>query len=274
MLLLIFTANLMFYMAGCDITGERDSTELPEPGFNYEIVDENGITINRVTHKKIDELEVETSLGLFGNEFMSAQLLEQLTQQLGLDQEMFRRDEIILHAESGIDQDVHFASLKFTFPKSAPFGTGSHQISSLPKEHLLNIIHIFWEMRRDRMSAIKLNQSLNNESQIIGSFDDSVQMNYFEFGFGLQDIQYMYFSTGGNLTINSVTEERISGSFSVDLAGIPILIFDLEEFPAEPELREIRIIGEFTAEPGDFEDLKQIRTDLLRNSDLPFIPLF
>jgi hypothetical protein len=46
------------------------------------------------------------------------------------------------------------------------------------------------------------------------------------------------------------------------------------EFPEETELREIRIIGEFTAESGDFEDLKHIRTDLLRDSDLPFIPLF
>ena len=265
--------SLLLFISGCNVTGDSN-TELPEPGFSYEIIDENGETINRVTHEKVDEQIVETSLGLFGNEFMPTEILEELSEQRGLDPELFRRNEIILHAESGIDQDVHFASLRFTFSNANPFQDGSFQISSVDKEHLLDVLRIFWEMRRDRTPFKNKNQLLENEYLFSGPFNESVNMNYFEFGFGLQVNRYIYFSTDGNLDVQSVTDERVSGSFSVELAGVPILIFDLEEFPVEPDFKEIRIVGEFTAEPGDFEDLKLIRTDLLRNSDLPFIPLF
>lgn len=265
--------SLLLFISGCNTTGDSN-TELPEPGFSYEIVDENGITINRVTHEKVDEQNVETSLGLFGDEFIPPEIFEQLIQQLEVDPEIFKRDEIILHAESGIDLDVHFASLRFTFSNTNPLRTESFQISSFEKEQLLSIIRIFWEMRRNQSPFKNFNPSFENEFQLVGPLDEVVNMNYFEFGFGLQEQQYIYFPTDGTLDILSVADERVSGTFSIDLAGIPVGILDHQEFPDEPEFKEIRIVGEFTAEPGDFEDLKRVRTDLLRNSDMPFIPLF
>jgi len=85
---------------------------------------------------------------------------------------------------------------------------------------------------------------------------------------------FMYISTGGELELENVTDEFVSGKFFVDLTGLSMDIFDAKEFPETPDVHRVRIIGDFIAEPGDFNDLKQIRFDLLRETGVPFIPLF
>jgi hypothetical protein len=56
------------------------------------------------------------------------------------------------------------------------------------------------------------------------------------------------------------------------LVGVPKEIMSAEEFPEDPDVRAYRITGNFTAEYGDYRDLKRIRSDLFRG--MPVIPLF
>ena len=270
----ILTVGFLLIFISCDLTGETEANEVIEPGFSYDIIDENGVTLNKVTHQKVDGIEVETSLGLFGDKFFPFEMREAVSEQFGLDPDLFKRNEIILHAEKGIEGDVHFASLKFTLPQSVPFHTNTFQISSLTEEQWLNMLRIMWEMRREHRSEKSISENLLANNTIAGSADERVSISYYEFGFGLQDTMFMYISTGGELELENVTDEFVSGKFFVDLTGLPMDIFDAKEFPETPDVHRVRIIGDFIAEPGDFNDLKQIRFDLLRETGVPFIPLF
>lgn len=270
----ILTAGfLLLILNSCDVTGEADPDEITEPGFSYEIIDENGKTLNKVTHENVDDVEIETSLGLFGDEFFPFEIRVEVSDQFGLDPDLFKRNEIILHAEKGIEGDVHFASLKFSLPRSVPFHKDTFQISSLTQEQWLNMLRIMWEMRREHRSEKSISENLLANNTIAGSTDERVSISYYEFGFGLQETMFMFISTGGELELENVTEEHVSGNFSVDLIGLPMDIFDAKEFPDTPDIHRVRIIGNFIAEPGDFNDLKQIRFDLLRDTGVPFIPL-
>lgn len=264
----------LLILNGCDITGEPFPEESIEPGFSYKIVDENGVTLNKVTHERVDDIEVETSLGLFGNNFIPTEMLDLISQRFGVDPETLKRDEIILHAEKGIEQEVHFASLRFSFPPSLPLQAGTFQNYSLTKEQWLNTLRLMWEMRQSRGSENPLPENILQNKGVAGTADEMISMNYYEFGFGLQETMFMFISTGGSLDLNEVTEEFVAGDFSVELMGVPINILDAEEFPETPDVHTVRIIGNFVAEPGDFEDLKRIRFNLLEDTGISFIPMF
>lgn len=270
----LFGICLTLFLTGCNLTDTNENSVVPEPGFTYEITDENGATIGKVSDRQVDEIDVETGVGLFGNEFLPTEMLDRISERFGIAPELFKRNEIILHAESGVEQDIHFASLRFKFPAAEPLNPGSYQIFSLNEEQLLQTLRNFWDFGRNHRPFNNFKMLRNTASKQNLMTSDTVFANYFEFGFGLQNNQYVYFSKGGTVDIESVTDERVNGSFSLELTGIPVLIFELDEFPDEPELRSIRIIGDFTAEPGDFEDLKQLRFNLLSDFELPFIPLF
>ncbi len=270
---LLLGGLLLLILNGCDVTGDPDPEESIEPGFSYEIVDDNGVTLNKVTHEKVDDIEVETSLGLFGNNFIPTEMLDMISQHLGVDPETLKQDEIILHAEKGIEQEVHFASLRFSFPPSLPLQAGTFQIYSLTKEQWLNTLRLMWEIRQSRGSENPLPENILQNKGVAGTSDDMISMNYYEFGFGLQETMFMFISTGGSLELDEVNEEFVTGNFSVELMGVPIHIFEAEEFPEAPEVHTVRIIGDFVAEPGDFEDLKRIRFNLLEDAGIPFIPM-
>lgn len=271
----VLTAGfLLLILNGCGVAGETETDQVIESGFSYEIIDEKGVTLNKVTHQKVDDVEVETSLGLFGNEFFPFEMRDAISEKFGLDPDLFKRNEIILHAEKGIEGDVHFASLRFSLPQLVPFHTSTFQITSLTEEQWLNMLRIMWEMRREHRSPKALSENLLTNNSIAGSADEKVGINYYEFGFGLQETMFMFLSTGGELELENVTDEYVSGNFSVHLTGLPMDIFDANEFPDTPDVHRVRIIGNFVAEPGDFNDLKQIRSNLLRETGIPFIPLF
>ncbi|MEX2344867.1 MAG: hypothetical protein WD604_04585 [Balneolaceae bacterium] len=265
---------LFLILNGCDVTGDSDPEESIEPGFSYEIVDDDGETLNKVTHEKVDDIDVETSLGLFGNNFIPAEMLDRISQHLGVDPETLKQDEIILHAEKGIEQEVHFASLRFSFPPSLPLQAGTFQIYSLTKEQWLNTLRLIWEIRQSRGSENPLPENNLHSKGGIGTANEMINMNYYEFGFGLQDTMFMFISTGGSLELDEVNEEFVMGNFSVELMGVPMDILEAEEFPEAPDVHTVRIIGDFVAEPGDFDDLKRIRFNLLEDAGIPFIPLF
>ncbi|MEX1268694.1 MAG: hypothetical protein WEA56_06800 [Balneolaceae bacterium] len=264
---------LLLILNGCDVTGDPDPEESIEPGFSYEIVDDNGEILNKVTHEKVDDIEVETSLGLFGNNFIPAEMLDIISQHLGVDPETLKQNEIILHAEKGIEQEVHFASLRFSFPPSMPLQAGMFQIHSLTKEQWLNTLRLMWEIRQSRGSEYPLTENIIQNKGVAGTSDEMISMNYYEFGFGLQETMFMFISTGGSLGLDEVTEEYVTGNFSVELMGVPMDILEAEEFPEAPDIHMVRIIGDFVAEPGDFEDLKRIRFNLLEDAGIPFIPM-
>lgn len=264
---------LLLNLNGCDITGDPNPEESIEPGFSYEIVDDNGETLSKVTHEKVDDIEVETSLGLFGNNFIPTEMLDMISQHLGVDPETLKQNEVILHAEKGIEQEVHFASLRFSFPPSLPLQAGTFQIYSLTSEQWLNTLKMMWEIRQSRGSENPLPENILQNKGVAGMSDEMISMNYYEFGFGLQETMFMFISTGGSLELDEVTEEFVTGNFSVELMGVPMDILEAEEFPEAPDIHTVRIIGDFVAEPGDFEDLKRIRFNLLEDSGIPFIPM-
>ncbi len=93
----------------------------------------------------------------------------------------------------------------------------------------------------------------------------SITVNYHEQGFGQAGIDYLYFATDGQLELTSVSDNLIEGNFSIELSALPTALLTVDTLPENPEFKEFRIIGDFVAKYGNYEDLYEAQTDFFKN---------
>lgn len=253
-----FTAILMatLLISACSVSGDDDREAVHH--FNYQVYDEQGEMISTVSDETNDESEIETSLGLFGDRFFP----EWIAEDLGLDPSILQRNQIYLHAENGVTEDVRFATLNFSFPLLSDWKTDSYEVFSITEENWIETLRRFWEERRDRLDG---NLSIESDMENLEDdrwFSGNVNANYNDFGIGTGNLNFFYVTTGGEVEITSVSADRLEGTFTIDISGLPGSILNADSFPDEPEMNRYTITGSFAAVPGDFEDLLEARTDI------------
>lgn len=247
----LFMGVFILIMSGCEVSGNEESVQ---PQFSYEIYDEKGELLKKVTHERVGDVEMERSFGLFGDHFAPPTFAE----KIGRDWEDLRQHEIYLHVEKGVGEDLHFVTLRFSFNKMEEWKSGVYGVSTfLSKEEWLDRVRNMWERQQDfRQVQYQeyANQNLLPNTNLLEMEEQAMSVHYDERGFGIK--RYIYLSTGGYLELENVSDDRLKGNFSVDLAALPADILLADEFPEDPEFRTFRITGTFVTEYGDFYDLK------------------
>ena len=256
--ILYLTASLIaaFLLSACSVSGDDDRE--PVHQFTYQVFDEQGEMISTVSDETSGETEIETSLGLFGDSFFP----DWIAEDLGLDPSILQRNQIYLHAENGVTEDVRFATLNFAFQRLSDWDIDSYEVFGVTEENWIEVLRRIWEERRDRLSG-----NLSDEAGAESLDDDrwfsrKVNANYNDFGIGTKNLNFMYVTTGGEIEITSVSDDRIEGSFTIDISGLPGSIMSADSFPDELNMNRYTITGSFAAVPGDFEDLLEARTDI------------
>lgn len=273
-IVILFLGVLTLILSGCDISGGQDEASPVEPYFSYEVYDESGNLLQRVSNERVDEVEIETSLGLFGEQFYPPWIVdwieETIAEHTDIDPGDINLDKhsIWLHAEQGVQENIYFSMLNFTFPVMEEWNKNTFHVSALvSKEEWVNFLRYIWENMKEFHgdSSGRINVQITHMSRDMD--EHSVIINYHESGFGLQGTSYVFLPQGGYVELESVTGEFAEGNFSIDLTGLPadILAVNAEEFPENPEFRDFRITGQFAAEYGDYNDLKQARHDLINS---------
>lgn len=245
---------------GCDLFGGDDADSgIDEPFFNYNVYDESGELVQTVTSERVGEQELDISLGIFGDRFLPPELAESLVDRLGVDPDDLNRNQIYLHAERGLSDEVNFMTLHFAFDRREEWSTGTFDLSTFSKERWLNSLENIWKLMRERMAY----QTQDDEIEFTPTPTDSrVNFNIVEHMLAMREIPFMYIATEGYLELEEVSDEFLPGNFSIELAGLPADILQAEEFPDDPEFAAYRIEGSFAAEYGDFNKLLKARTDL------------
>lgn len=245
-------------ISGCDVIGGLGNEELTQHQFSYKIYDENGELLKKVTQERIGGVEVERSLGLFGENFLPPWIVE----GSGLDPDDLRQHEIWLHADKGTNEDVH--TLRFGFPFMEQWKRGKYLLPEVSKEDWLEL---FKRMRENRQVHQYERYTIQNRLLIANSFEIREQMSsvgYYEsvfatersYGLRIDSTSYMYQSTGGYVELENITGDLLEGSFTVDVVGLPMkIIFFSDDLPEDPEFRMYHITGSFVTAYGDYDDL-------------------
>lgn len=253
--LVAFLMTALLFSA-CSVSGDDDREAAHH--FNYQVFDEQGEMISSVSDESDDDTEIETSLGLFGDSFFP----EWIAEEIGLDPSILKRNQIYLHAENGATGDVRFATLNFAFPRLYEWETDTYEVFSVSEENWLETLRRFWEHRHDRLNGNLSDgaglEKLNDDRW----FSGMVSANYNDFGIGTRNLNFIYVTTGGEVEITSISDSRLEGIFTIDISGLPGLLFNADTFPEKPAMNRYTITGSFAAVPGDFEDLLQARTDI------------
>jgi hypothetical protein len=184
---------------GCDVSGDQGEQDAPEPYFSYEVWSESGEILKKVSSEHIEEIESETSLGLFGEQFYPPWLAALIAESLDIDPEDLNLDrhEIWLHAENGFQEEVHFATLQFSFPSMNDWNEGTyHVIPIFSPERWLEHLRLIWEMRREHNEQAGM-QNLQSMSVIPEIDEYSLIFNYNESGFVQGGIRYMFLQEEG-----------------------------------------------------------------------------
>ena len=273
--------------AGCDVfNSDNDDATNREPFFNFEVQDENGEVLTTASDDQLNGKEIETGVGLFGEEFTSPRLIEQFQErtEFELSPEAFRQKRIFLHAEEGegIGDSVRYASVNFAFSRLDEWQEGRFEIRGFSKEERLAILRRSFEhfqrtptppdsadgqASHDTLFVITGADtvSIDSTSGIFHNFDpdETVHMNYFESD-GSRFPEYLFMPVEGFIELENVTEDRISGSFEVSIGGLRAISFSGEVFPEDPEFRTFNIHGNFTARHGNYEDLARLRAQRIK----------
>lgn len=260
-LILVFLAAV-----SCDSTSDLRNGEIYESHFfSFELIDEHGKTVEFFSNEKAGDVEIEQSAGLFGDNFIPPELVDLITSSIPVTPEQLRRDQIYLHAEREIEGAIHHVTLMFNFPNQDEWTTGSKGFIEQSEEFLIERFRLFWEFRRglrdpDNLTALPVGPG----SSISPPPGQQVVANYIQMGFGdpAEAFSYSFFSLGGVLHLDEVTDKHIKGNFSLELLGLPANLYQLEEFPEELETLNYIVTGEFVALHGNYEDLRKMRADL------------
>jgi len=255
-------------LTGCDVFNSDDDASNREPFFNFEVQDENGEVLTVASSEQLDGTEIETGIGLFGEQFISPEVIERFietAEEAGIDRdkEDFRQLDMFLHAEKGINDNIHFVSLNFSFLRSEKWKEGRFQVVGLSREEWLDSIQLFWERARDR--GLEQHDLLASTIFIFppGTDEHSVWMQYKEAGFG-KNHEYVFQPIKGFVELEHVSDEHAEGNFSVDLGALSSDILSGDQFPEDPGFRTFHISGNFVTEHGNYEDLEQVRSDIFR----------
>lgn len=259
---ILFITGVMLTISSCETTQAPTPSESPGYRFSYEVFDENGLKLRQVTHEQINEVKIETSFGLFGEQFLSPSVAEQLN--LDIDPSDLQHNEIYLHAEKGINEDINFATLDFSFPVEKNWHNDSYRVVQLyTKKQWL-------EMIRQARQHVENPEDLPPIEQVpeftFPEMDEhSIIVNYNERGLSQVGTDYLYIVTNGKLELTSVSDNRIKGHFSIELSALPSDILTTDTLPDDPKFKEFRIIGDFTAKHGNYKDLLEAQTDFFQH---------
>ncbi|MDX1637161.1 MAG: hypothetical protein R3281_04265 [Balneolaceae bacterium] len=266
-----FLFMLGLLLSGCELLGLSGGEEKEEPvsRFSYEVIDQERNVTKSVTNQQVEETEFETGLGLYGDQFLPPSLIE----NFDVPPELFRRHEIYLHAENGVDEDVQFVSLRFGFPLMESWEAARYTFPETTKEELLERLR----MLRDRFrgnTGSRAGLFVNEPgSELLQTNEHVATMSYFDSGLVTRRSHgklielgnYFYQAIGGYIELTDVYGERIKGQFSVDMISLPMdLLFFSDTFPENPDVDTYRIVGEFETVPGNYADLQQARAELFQ----------
>lgn len=281
--IIVLFLSLLGLTAGCDVfNSDGDEGANQEPFFNFEVQDENGDLLTAASSEQLDGTEIETGVGLFGEEFVSPDFIARLQEstEFEIRPEAFKQKRIILHAENGIGDSVQFASVNFAFSQLDEWQEGQFGIRGYSKEQRLALMRrtfeLFQQSRRDSTGGeashdtvfVDGNVDLDSVSTepFFHDFDpgETVHMNYFERD-GSRFPEYLFMPVEGFIELQNVAEDRITGSFEVELSGLRPDILSGDEFPENIEFRTFTIRGDFTARYGNYEDLAKLRAQRIKS---------
>lgn len=248
-------------VAGCDIFNSKDSGGVSNlQSFRYEVWDEDDVLLREISHEGTEKMHIDVSLALFGEHFLPETMVERieemwekrLEQNPDLEMPDFRRPQIHLHAENAIGDDILYASLHFQMRNMEQWEPGVYETHEITVEQWLEFA---------RQSAFGPG---GNMSVFRGGGGPDMTVGYREHGFGIGFQRSVYQTLEGYLELETVGGDQLEGSFELELAAMRKLGRN-EPFPDDPEVRRYRIVGDFIAEYGDFDDLQQARINMYEN---------
>lgn len=250
------TLFLALMLSGCDIFSNQDERDPGEPYFSYIVYDENGELIKEVTHERIGESEVQTSLTLFGDRFTPPSIADAIE----TDPENLRRSVIYLHAETDLeDNQIEIINFRFPFLLEE-LKSGTYPVFELSADKWLNMLRNMWESFQDLRDKEFESQNFLAATNSFETEGQTINVVYHEFsGAGNEPgLKFLYQATRGTVELEYVSGVQVAGSFTIELAGLPVEIMTADEFPEDPEFRTYQIIGNFNTEYGDYSDLDQV----------------
>ena len=270
--------------AGCDVfNSDNDDATNREPFFNFEVQDENGEIITAASSEQLNGDEIETGIGLFGEEFIAPDFIERLQEhaEFEIDPESFRQRQIFLHAEEGIGDSIRYATLNFKFLKLDEWKEGRFEVHGFSKEQRVNLLRNTFERHRRNQEAIEA--FMNGEIPQDTSYVDSTNTHFSLFdlfdSFSLTEQtiimnfaqtkssdfpKYLLMPVDGVVDLESVTDDRIEGSFNIILGGIQTEIFLGDEFPENPDLQLFDMRGDFVTKRGNYVDLTELKAKRIK----------
>lgn len=252
----IFLLCSTFILLSCD--RDDDTYQANEASFDFELLNENGESVSHVSNQSVDELEIDKSLAIWGNEFRPDFLSDRWQHDFPEPYQIF------LHAEREENDEIGFISLNFSIPVGKELTPGEYQQVELNKERWLESLKRMWEMRQENAKGAQIQN--NYQHPVLEHMHDiepgNVTVNYFESGFGRSATPRIYAAMSGSMTLDEVTDEFVKGEFSVEVSGISWDFLEKSDFPENITTTNYQIVGSFTAGKGDYEDLREIRERL------------
>ena len=245
---------LLFALLGCDQTTDPGTNEdFEDQAFQVELINEVGETIEVLSNEKVGDIDIREAVVLFGDSFRPPHVAE----RFGMDEEMLKRDQIVLHAEQEIGGELFYISMSFTFQNQSTWDEGMFYVPEISEEAIIDRFRKIWEIRREMESRRSTDKAFKTPQT-----NQRVVVNYAQFGFAGAGTPHVYQSLNGEIELSKVSGRNISGAFSVNLLGLPTDIYQMEELPDELNTLKLRIRGEFTANHGDYSDLKKLAADM------------
>lgn len=248
-------------VAGCDIFNSKDSEGISDrQQFSYQVFDEEDKMVLEVDNNRAGDMELEISMALFGEHFLPetmVQLIEErweqrLEQNQDLEMPDFRRPQIHLHAENAIGDDILHASLHFQMHNMEQWEPGVYETHAITVEQWLELARLSPFGPGGNMTVFR------------GGGGPDMTVGYREYGFGIGFQRSVYQTLAGHLELQTVGGDHLEGSFDLELAAMRKLARN-EPFPDDPEVQRYRIVGDFVAEYGDFDDLQQARINMFEH---------
>lgn len=268
---ILAVTTIILFVKGCDnVSGpDSDETDLLH-SFSYEIFDESGELLTSITHEKIGDAEITASAGFFGNEFMPPWLLEAVSEQIGVDPEELKINEIYLHAETDGEADLNSATLKFSLPSADQWKTGNFHATGTTVENRLNFIKTIWQARQDnrpdfsaKIPGFEFNNTEPSGHVVSISYSETGFATETSYGVRIDPDGTQYFQLEGSLILDDATDNLLEGRFTTKLLGFPMdVLYYSDEFPDDPEYHIIHVSGSFTAVRGDYFDLMESTSKL------------
>lgn len=269
--LALVVLSAILFLTSCDSPNGPGNEEELNYSFEYKVFDENGGLLSVVSDKQVDENPIKASAGYFGYEFFPPWLLESIPENSPIDPESVKENQIYLIAETDLPEPSKTYSLRISFPDMQQWETGEYQLPNIPKEKHMELLRIMWELRQNNPfpgkfvpDRFKSNEAGVSNKMASVDYSETGFMTSSSYGVKIDSTGLLYRSTKGVVELTHTSDKVIEGSFTVELTGFPMeIIFFSDEFPENPELQMFTITGNFTAIPGDYDDLVETSESFL-----------